>query len=138
MKSRSVDGHGGFRRNAGRKAEGFRKKCAELAISPKFFSFAKQVFDRDKVEPRLTKDGEVVYLEASVGDMVYLWEKLAAYGFGKPMEFDPKSLLAPLQGVINDTQTLKLIYALNFGKGDGDSRKLESGAVAVQAGVPAA
>lgn len=114
--------HGGVRPNSGRKAESFRRKCSELAASPKFFEFAKKVFNRDKVEPRLTKDGTIVYLEASVGDMVFLWEKLAQYGFGKPIDFDPKQLVAPLQSVINDTQTLKLLYAHNFNASrDGES-----------------
>ena len=114
---------------------GFQRKCAELAISPKFFAFAKSVFNRDKVEPRLTKDGEVVYLEASVGDMVYLWEKLASYGFGKPVEFDASGLIAPLQKVINDTAMLKAIYAVNDLQRTGDSGKLGDRAASVQAGT---
>jgi len=129
--------HGGVRANSGRKAESFRRKCSELAASPKFFEFAKQVFNRDKVEPRLTKDGSVIYLEASVGDMVFLWEKLAQYGFGKPIDFDPKQLVAPLQSVINDTQTLKLLYANNFntcGESSGGDPVVARGTSAVQAG----
>ena len=132
MKPRLV-AHGGVRPNSGRKAQGFQKKCAELAVSPKFFEFAKSVFNRDKVEPRLTKDGEVIYLEASVGDMVYLWEKLAAYGFGKPIDFDASQLIAPLQKVINDTNMLKAIYGLNDIQGAGGRRELGPRAPEVQA-----
>lgn len=125
--------HGGPRRGSGRKAEGFRNKCAELALSPKFFAFAASVFNRDKTEARLTKDGDVVYLEASTGDVVFLWDKLAAYGFGKPVEFDPSKLIAPLQKVINDTQMLKEIYAINDLQAGRDRGELDGRAPPLQA-----
>ncbi len=66
-----TDKQGGSRRGAGRKADCFRKRCAELAMSPKFFAFAEKVFNSERTEPRLTKEGTVVYLEASVGDTVH-------------------------------------------------------------------
>lgn len=132
-KTKGTDGWGGPRENSGRKAKAFRKVCSELANSPKFFEFAKKVFNREKLEPRVTKDGEVIYIEPSIGDMVYLWEKLAAYGFGKPTDFDPTSVLEPLQKVINDTQFLKLVHALNYGSNGAGTK---NGHPAVVAGGP--
>jgi len=79
-------GHGGVREGSGRKPDWFKEKCADLACSPKFFTFAEKVFNGELVEPKITKEGLGIYMEASVGDKVYLWEKLAAYGFGKPTE----------------------------------------------------
>ena len=130
-------GHGGVRANSGRKAESFRKRCAELAGSPKFFSFAQKVFNREAVEPRLTKDGEVIYIEASVGDMVYLWEKLAAYGFGKPDIVQMSQITQEVQKLIDKNQQRELIEQLNYPErfnSDG-SRKaiLGTGVPAVQA-----
>ena len=101
-------------------------------MSPKFFSFAKKVFDGEAVEERITKDGETIFIQASVGDRVYLWEKLAAYGFGKPAsEMDISGITAPLQKVINDTALLKMLYAINYPDGRGTSG---SGAPVVAAG----
>jgi hypothetical protein len=60
---------------------------------------------------------------------------LLAYTFGKPTEFDPSVLVAPLQKVINDTQMLKAIYAVNDLQRTGDSGKLDHRAVAVQTGT---
>lgn len=84
--SRLLDPHGGAREGAGRKPDWFREKCATLASSPKFFEFAEKVFNGDLVEPKITKEGRGIYMEASVSSKIYLWEKLAAYGFGKPTE----------------------------------------------------
>lgn len=36
-------------------------------------------------EQKATMNG-IVNVPASTGDRVYLWEKLAAYGFGKPLQ----------------------------------------------------
>lgn len=107
--------HGGKRDNAGRKSEGFRKKCAELADSPKFFTWARSVFDGEDVECRLDKEGRKVYFPVSSGDRIYLWEKLAAYAFGKPAsETDLTPLIAPLQKMLDANQAKKLIEELNY------------------------
>ncbi len=142
MKPRPPDpstNHGGPRRGSGRKAESFRTRCAELALSPKFFAFAKKVFDREQVEPRLTKDGDVIYLEASVGDMVYLWEKLSAYGFGKPEMMDMSKIAGEVQKLINKDQQRDLIERLNYPERYvGDKRVVANGSASVQATAPTA
>lgn len=79
-------GKGGKRSHAGRKPDLFKAKCAELACSAKFFEFAKDVFANKDVEPRLTKDGDVITMPASVEAKTYLWDKLAEWGFGKALK----------------------------------------------------
>jgi len=130
--------HGGPRPNSGRKSEGFRKKCAELAMSPKFFAFAKKVFDGEAVEERVAKDGGTIFIQASVGDRVYLWEKLAAYGFGKPAnEVDFSEIAGPVQKLIDQNQALRIIQEMNFadrtGEADRGTAKLGNGNSEVQA-----
>lgn len=133
MKFKAGNTQGGARKNAGRKSDGFRKKCATLADSPKFFEWARQVFDGEAVDCRLDKNGQKVYLEVSTGDRVYLWEKLAAYGFGRPSDFDPSQLVVPLQKTINDLQALKLeLYALNYPERSSGSKVVGVGTSAVQ------
>lgn len=114
MKFKSGNTQGGARRNAGRKSDGFRKKCATLADSPQFFAWAKKVFDGEAVDCRLTKDGEKVYLEASTGDRVYLWEKLAAYGFGKPDTMALEAIGQEVQKLIDKNQQRELIESINY------------------------
>lgn len=105
---------GGFRERSGRKSEGFRKKCALLANSPKFFIWAQRVFNGEAVDCRLTKSGEKVYLEASTGDRVYLWEKLAAYGFGKPDTIALEAIGQEVQKLIDKNQQRELIESINY------------------------
>jgi hypothetical protein len=76
---------GGARKGAGRKPSEFLEKCRELAGSKKFLGWADDVLAGKPVETKATMTG-VVKVPASTGDRVYLWEKLAAYGFGKPMQ----------------------------------------------------
>ena len=76
---------GGKREGAGRKPLEFLAKCRELAGSKKFLSWAEDVLSGEPVEVKATMTG-VVNVPVSTGDRVYLWEKLAAYGFGKPMQ----------------------------------------------------
>lgn len=78
-------GTGGKREGSGRKPSEFLAKCRELAGSKKFLGWADDVLAGKPVEKKATMAG-VVEVPASVGDRVYLWEKLAAYGFGKPMQ----------------------------------------------------
>lgn len=85
LRSGAPTAPGGYRKNAGRKTDEFKKKCAELCGSPRFFSWAKKVFDGDDVEPRID-GGRVIMIPASVDSRMHLWEKLAAYGFGKPSQ----------------------------------------------------
>lgn len=76
---------GGARPGAGRKSSEFLSKCRQISNSPKFMAWARDVLEGKLVESKATNTG-VVQVPASVGDRVYLWEKLAAYGFGKPMQ----------------------------------------------------
>jgi len=76
---------GGARKGAGRKPSEFLEKCRSLAGSKEFMSWAEDVLSGEPVETKATMTG-VVHVPASTGDRVYLWEKLAAYGFGKPMQ----------------------------------------------------
>jgi hypothetical protein len=78
-------GTGGKREGSGRKPSEFLAKCRELAGSKEFLSWAADVLSGEPVETKATMTG-VVKVPASTGDRVYLWEKLAAYGFGKPMQ----------------------------------------------------
>ena len=100
-----VDGRGGYREGAGAKPDWFKKRCRELACSSAFFRFAERVFEGDPIEPRLTKTG-VIFTEASTHDKVYLWEKLAGYGFGKPVSLEPGS---PEKSVENATAALAIL-----------------------------
>lgn len=98
-------GRGGYREGAGAKPDWFKKRCRELACSRAFFKFAERVFEGDPIEPRLTKTG-VIFTEASTHDKVYLWEKLAGYGFGKPVSLEASS---PEKSVENATAALAIL-----------------------------
>lgn len=78
-------GRGGKRKGAGRKPDAFKEECSRLCSSDQFFKWAKRVIDGDCIVPRTLKD-DVIHTEANVTEMVYLWEKLSAYGYGKPMQ----------------------------------------------------
>ncbi len=78
-------GTGGKRDGSGRKPSEFLAKCRELAGSKEFLGWAHDVLVGKPVETKATMAG-AVEVPASVGDRVYLWEKLAAYGFGKPSQ----------------------------------------------------
>lgn len=77
---------GGAREGAGRKPSEFVAKCKEICSDPKFMKWAQDVLAGKPVEPKATISGAVVKIEASTGDKMYVWEKLAAYGFGKPVQ----------------------------------------------------
>lgn len=129
---------GGKRKNAGRKPDEFREKCAELANSPKFFIWAKEVFDGKEVECRLTKTGDLVYFPASTGDRVYLWEKLAAYGFGKATEEganDPKDSVKNAEAAYAILKILeKVADGVHVESGSGrNSLGMDPGAIEIQA-----
>lgn len=114
---------GGRREGAGRPPDEFKAKCQRLASSPKFFAWAEKVFNGEGVNPKTTIDGRVVLIEASPGDKIYLWEKLAAYGFGKPVEIDPKALIQPLQTLINQNQALRIIQEMNYADRSGTENR---------------
>ncbi len=78
-------GTGGKRDGSGRKPSEFLAKCRDLAGSKEFLGWAHDVLVGKPVETKATMAG-AVEVPASVGDRVYLWEKLAAYGFGKPSQ----------------------------------------------------
>ena len=78
-------GTGGKREGSGRKPSEFLAKCRELAGSKEFLGWAHDVLVGKPVETKATMTG-VVKVPASTGDRTYLWEKLAAYGFGKPSQ----------------------------------------------------
>lgn len=103
--STKIEGRGGFREGSGRKRDWFKERCRELACSHHFFTFAERVFQGDPIEPRACKTG-IIYTEASVSDKVYLWDKLAGYGFGKP---ETAPLFTPAQSVANAEAALNLI-----------------------------
>ena len=86
FKAGNKKGKGGARPNSGPKDTLFKQECARLVSSPKFFRWAERVFDGESVAPHVS-EGEVIYTEATVGERAHLWEKLAAYGFGKPAQF---------------------------------------------------
>lgn len=77
---------GGKREGAGRKPDEFKAKCAELASNAKFLRWAEDVLTGEKVEFAVDKLGAVVPIPADVNQRTYLWEKLAAYGYGKPAQ----------------------------------------------------
>ena len=103
--SRALTQHGGFRDGAGRKPEWFKNKCRQLASSRAFFSFAIKVLHGENVEPKVCKNG-IIYVEASVGDKIFLWEKLAAYAYGKPSNEVTSS---PAQSVANAEVALSIL-----------------------------
>lgn len=78
-------GTGGVRPNSGRKPSAFLEQCRALAGSPKFLKWAEDVLDGKLVDSKATMAG-IVEVPASVSDRISLWEKLAAYGFGKPVQ----------------------------------------------------
>lgn len=86
MAANGMKPKGGKREGSGRKPSEFLAECKRLASSPKFLSWAEGVLSGKPVEPKATLGGTVIKVEATVGDKVYLWEKLAAYGFGKPSQ----------------------------------------------------
>lgn len=99
-------GTGGAKPGAGRKTNEFIAQCAKLASSPKFLQWAADVLDGKPVETKSTMAG-IVNVPASAGDRVYLWEKLAAYGFGKPaqplnVEGDTKRIVLVFPSTVND------------------------------------
>jgi hypothetical protein len=125
--SRAVVQHGGFREGAGRKPEWFKNKCAQLASSRAFFSFAIKVFKGQNVEPRVTRTG-IIYTEASVGDKVYLWEKLSAYAYGKPSNFEnpgPDKSLANANAAFALLQLIREV-SRNGSNGRTDSASLSN------------
>jgi hypothetical protein len=87
--SKAIEGRGGPREGSGAKPDWFKNRCRELACHWRFFEFAERVFEGAPVEPRTTSTGGIIFTEASVAHKVYLWEKLANYGFGKPVSYAP-------------------------------------------------
>lgn len=129
---------GGKREGAGRQPDWFRKRCAEIVEKKKLVEFIGRVAAGEEVESKLSKDGDVVELPVSIHDRLYASEMLFDRGFGKPIATAAdEGWKGPLQAVINDTQLLKLIYALNHtdghGKGSGDSGVVAGGAAPLQA-----
>lgn len=79
-------GTGGKREGSGRKPSEFLEKCRDASRNPKFFDWANRALAGDNTEVKINPDGERIMVPATAGDRTYLWEKLAAYGFGKPMQ----------------------------------------------------
>lgn len=115
-----IDGRGGYREGAGAKPDWFKARCRELACSRAFFKFANRVFEGDPIEPRLTKTG-VIFTEASTHDKVYLWEKLAGYGFGKPISVEPMSVEKSVENATAALAILKLMQEAQNGNNIGVS-----------------
>lgn len=79
-------GTGGKREGSGRKPSEFLEKCRDASRNPKFFDWANKALAGDNTEVKINPDGERIMVPATAGDRTYLWEKLAAYGFGKPSQ----------------------------------------------------
>ena len=79
---------GGYRKNAGRKSDKFKAECARLVSSPKWLAYCKDVLEGEKVVPQLS-EGITYHREATPVERVALFDKLAAYGFGKPITTIP-------------------------------------------------
>ncbi|RTL20749.1 MAG: hypothetical protein EKK55_17340 [Rhodocyclaceae bacterium] len=77
---------GGVQPGQGRPPNVFRQMCQEICSSPQFFQFARDVFDDKPVSPKFTAAGEMKMAPASPMEKKALWEILAAYGYGKPIQ----------------------------------------------------
>jgi len=76
---------GGARPNTGPKPDEFKRKCAEIASSPEWMAYCKQVLSGEAVVEQIGENGNS-FRSATPGERSHLFEKLAAYGFGKPTE----------------------------------------------------
>ncbi len=77
---------GGRRKNAGRKKLEFLEQCRKIASSPKFLSWAKKVIEYEPVVIKTMPDGSTIKTVADARDVTNLWEKMSAYGYGKPVQ----------------------------------------------------
>lgn len=118
--SSDVSSHGGAREGSGAKPEWFKARCRALASSRHFFTFAEKVFMGDPVEPRITRTG-IIYTEASAHDKVFLWEKLANYGFGKPVNLEAGSPEKSVESATAALAILKLMQEAQNGNNSGIS-----------------
>lgn len=110
-------GSGGPRPNSGRKPDWFRAMCAKIIDQKELVQFVGRVASGEESDHRLSKDGDVVEIPASIHDRLYASEMLFDRGYGKPVPMSFESLALPLQKVINDTALLKMLYELNFKPG---------------------
>lgn len=76
---------GGPRENSGRKPDFFKRKCADLVSSPKWFAYCKSVLDGEEVVPQIY-EGAIINRAATPIERMHMFEKLSAYGFGKPSD----------------------------------------------------
>lgn len=76
---------GGARKGSGRKSSQFVAQCQKLAGSPEFLKWAADVLAGKPVETKITMNGPI-QVPATTSDRSSLWEKLAAYGYGRPVQ----------------------------------------------------
>lgn len=103
LKNGVMGAPGGKRDNSGRKPSEFLEKCRELAGSPKFLTWARAVIDGEPAVDFVLLDGAVRKVPAAPDDRIKLWEKIAAYGFGKPpqtLEHKAEDLAASLTAIL--------------------------------------
>lgn len=102
-------GKGGARPGAGRKSPLFKIQCQQLSQSEDFFKFAREVFAGKSVVPQIS-EGEIINRPANATERVYLWEKITAYGQGKPTQ---------LHGLDDEAKTSlsELVDAARSGRG---------------------
>lgn len=86
MPFRGTPAPGGARKGAGRKPSEFLAKCRAASQNRKFFAWANRALAGEDTEVKIDGNGKKIKVPPTAGDRVYLWEKLAAYGFGKPMQ----------------------------------------------------
>jgi hypothetical protein len=84
LKNDNPTGRGGRREGSGRKPSEFKAKCKELSGHPEFFKWADRVFRGEDTEVKIV-DGAKWMVPASANEKIYLWEKISAYGEGRPI-----------------------------------------------------
>lgn len=85
LKNGALNGRGGRREGAGRKPSEFIAKCKNLSEDPNFFKWVKRVFAGEDTEIKII-DKVRVSVPATATEKTYLWEKISAYGQGKPSQ----------------------------------------------------
>lgn len=107
---------GGARANSGRIKNWFRARCAQIIQDKKLVEFVARVANGEESDHKVSKDGDVIEMPASVHDRLYACEMLFDRGFGKPvpMEVDLTGVAEPLQKIINQQALLKMLYEFNF------------------------
>ena len=87
LKNGNPTGKGGARPGAGRKPDWFKKKCQQLATSPKAIRFLQAMINGDPIEEKMqmgpAKDPVKIMVSASPESRVKAWATVCERGFGK-------------------------------------------------------